>query len=263
MSKPHKDLPGGSQAWADEVDALMAENRQLREVVKRLCANAGIDYSNPSRGINSGDTPSVKNPVNQKLSSLADTDTYNVADGQYLAWNQKGQKWLPITPPAAGGGGGTVDISAVSYSQLTQGYGVVSSPTRYAYTAAGTVPNGSDPYYYVENWSTGTNYMASGDWNNGPVAMVECYHDNAGRPTVDIQCEDYIRNTWSALQVLSYGIRVQSALFKPPTTTTANRPTPDGLGVVGDPGCISYDLNLRIPIWWNGTAWTDALGTVV
>lgn len=259
--KTHKDLPGGSQAWAAEVDAMAAELQQLREIVKQLAANAGIDFSNPKRGVNIGDTPSIKSPVGQKLSSLADTDTYNVADGQVLAWGQQGQKWLPVTLPSAGG---TIDISDISYSGLTEGYGVVTDAGQFSYTAAGFVENEFGPdNYYTELWSTGTTYLASGNWDAGPgVALVELYHDGAG-PVIDLECEDYVDGNFTSLQILSYGIRIQSELFKPPTTTTANRPTPSGLGVVGDPGCQSYDLDLDIPIWWNGTAWTNALGTPV
>lgn len=263
MSKPHKDLPGGSQAWADEVDALMAENRQLREVVKRLCANAGIDYSNPSRGINSGDTPSVKNPVNQKLSSLADTDTYNVADGQYLAWNQKGQKWLPITPPAAGGGGGTVDISAVSYSGLSEGYGAVTSATEYAYTAAGIKDNPTGPdFYNTETWATTVQYIGAGNWDTGPVSLVELAADGFGRPYVQITAEDYADGTAGYLIVSAYSVRVSQVVFYTLRCTTANRPT-DLDASSQNRGAMVYDTTINKPIWWNGTAWTDALGTVV
>lgn len=254
----HKDLPSGSQSWAKEVDALMATVKRQEELIRRLCANAGLDYANPQRGINSGDTPSAKNPVGQKLSSLADTQIYDVADGQVLTWKQKDQRWLPVTPTT----GGTIDISAVSYSGLTEGYGVVTSPSAYAYTAAGVIANEFGPdYYNVETWSTGTTYYGAG--NGLGVALITLDVDGFGRPSVDLHCEDYGDGTSSSLEVFSYGIRVASDLFKPPTTLTANRPTPSGLGAVGDPGCQSYDLDLDIPIWWNGTQWTNALGTAV
>jgi hypothetical protein len=256
----HKDLPGGSQAWAGELDALMAEVKALREVVKRLAGNAGLDYSAPQRGVNAGNTPSIKSPVGQKLSSLADVATYNVAEGQVLSWSQQGQKWLPVTLPSVSG---TIDISAISYSQLPVGYGTVTDAENYAYTAAGVAEVSGGTYPTVETWSTESSYMGAGNWNVGPVSLIEMYHDGFGRPVIDLQCEDYADGTYTTLQILSYGIRVASDLFKPPTTTTANRPTPAGLGVVGDPGCQSYDLNLHIPIWWNGTQWTNALGTAV
>jgi hypothetical protein len=100
MPKSHKGLPADSQAWANDVDALLEENKHLKEVLRQLCANAGIDYSNPKRGVNTGDTPSVDSAVKQKLSSLADVQTYNIADKQVLTWSQSDQKWLPVTPAA-------------------------------------------------------------------------------------------------------------------------------------------------------------------
>ena len=84
----HKDLPAGSQAWANELDQALDTIKQLQEVVRRLTDNAGIDFSNPQRGLNSAsDAPSLNNPVGQKLSSLADVQTYNVADKQVLNWS--------------------------------------------------------------------------------------------------------------------------------------------------------------------------------
>lgn len=259
----HKDLPPGSQQWAKDVDALIEENKHLKAVLRRLCENAGIDFSNPQRGLNSGAAPSLTNPVGQKLSSLADTDTYNVADKQVLSWSQQGQKWLPVTLPSPTAGG-TVDISGVSYSGLTEGYGVVGSTTEWAYNAAQAMPNEFGPdFYTVENWTTGTQYIGAGDWRDVGMALITLDIDGFGRPSVDLYCEDYADGTWSSLEVFSYGVRVASDLFKPPTTATASRPTPSGLGVIGDPGCQSYDTDLKIPIWWNGTAWTNALGTAV
>lgn len=257
----HKDLPGGSQDWAAEVDMLMEEVKQLKEVVRRLTENAGLDMANPKRGINTGDTPSIKSPVGQKLSSLADTDTYNVLDKQVLTWSQQGQKWLPVTPTT----GGTVDISAVSYSQLTEGYGVVTDAGNYAYNAAGMVPNiyGGPDYYAIENWCTQTQYIGVGDWENSGMALITLDVDGFRRPFINLQCDDYADNTRSSVDVLSYGVRINSPLFKPPTTSTAGRPTPAGLGITNDPGCLSWDWDLGIPIWWNGTTWTNALGTPV
>lgn len=252
--KPHKDLPSGSQPWAQEVDALLAEVKVLREVVKRLAGNAGIDYSTPQRGLNAGNTPSIKSPVGQKLSSLADVATYNVADGQVLSWSQAGQKWLPVTPLS----GGAIDIPMKYTSGYPMiGYGQLDEATStWAYT--GTNTNGD-----LEQWATNTMYLASGNWADGPVALITLSNDGFGRPQVELYCEDYGDNTFSSLEVYSYGIRVSSPLFKPPTTSTANRPTPSGLGVTGDPGCQSYDYDLNIPIWWNGTQWTNALNTAV
>lgn len=93
--KPHKDLPPASQPWAAEVDSKLTKMGELETVLRRLAENAGIDFSNPKRGVNAGPTPSVKSPVGQKLSSLADVKTYDVLDGHVLTWDQREQKWLP------------------------------------------------------------------------------------------------------------------------------------------------------------------------
>lgn len=251
----HKDLPSGSQTWAKEVDDAMQEIKRLTEVVRRLTENAGIDFSQPKRGVSTGSTPSINNPVGQKLSSLADVQTYNVLHDQVLTWDQAAQRWQPQTPLAASG---TIDITGLTYSGLTEGYGQVADLENFSYTAGGAAGN-----QYLELWSTGTTYLASGNWDTGPVALVELYHDGFGRPGIDIKCEDYSDGSHSSVEVYSFGVRINSPLFKPPTTLTAERPTPSGLGVDGDPGCQSYDEDLGIPIWWNGTAWTDALGTPV
>lgn len=254
----HKDLPSGSQTWAKEVDAAMAKIKELEEVIRRLTENAGIDYSNPKRGMSTGSTPSINNPVGQKLSSLADVSTYNVLNNQVLTWDQAQQRWNPQTPLAVGG---SIDISEVTYSGLSEGYGVLTDVDNYAYTAGGMDQYGN---YNIENWATKTQYMGAGNWVSGPVALVLITRDGSNRPWVQLSAEDFADGSHSSFEVYSYGMRVNSALFKPPTTLTVDRPTPDGgLGITGDPGCQSYDLDLGIPIWWNGTAWTDALGTAV
>jgi hypothetical protein len=75
---------------------------ELEAIIRRLTENAGIDMANPKRGINTGDTPSIKRPVGQKVSSLADVSTYNVLDGQVLTWSQQKQMWIPTTLPTYG-----------------------------------------------------------------------------------------------------------------------------------------------------------------
>lgn len=261
--KPHKDLPGGSQDWAAEVDAMATELRQLREVVKRLSANAGLDYSNPSRGVNTGDTPSVLNPVGQKLSSLADVKTYNVADGQYLSWSQQGQQWLPATLPTPTAGG-TIDISAVSYAALTEGYGEIVDSTNYAYTAAGVV--GTDPFahQYVETWATGAAYYGMGDFSSGTGhwTLIEMDADGFGRPYIQLNANDDADGTFSNVVLSSYSFRVEQAAFVVHRCSTAARPTWLTTSSTHVGGSV-YDTTLNIPIWWNGTTWTNALGTAV
>jgi hypothetical protein len=252
----HKDLPGGSQAWADEVDALMAEVTALKAVVRRLSENAGLDFSNPGRGVNVGDTPSITNPVGQKLSSLADVQTYNVADGQYLGWSQKGQKWLPVTLPSTIG---TIDISTLSYTQLKAGYGTIDSPTKYAYTAAG---DGYSARSYAEIWSTDTTYVGAGNFNTGPVALIELWQDGFHRPGIIQSAQDYVAGSAGYATLGSYFYRLDGVYFVAGRFTTAARPT--GLDNTNESlGAMVYDTDLRIPIWWSGTTWTNALGTAV
>lgn len=49
-----------------------------------------------------------------------------------------------------------------------------------------------------------------------------------------------------------------NSLVVPPSGTTANRPTTQ-LQI----GQFYFDTTLGFPIWWNGTDWVDATGTVV
>jgi hypothetical protein len=241
----------------------MAEVKELKAVVKRLAGNAGLDFSNPQRGVNAGATPSVKNPVGQKLSSLADVSTYNVLDEQVLSWSQLGQKWLPVTLPTPTAGG-TIDISEVSYSGLAEGYGVVTSPTEYVYTAASVVPNEFGPdYYYTESWTTGTAYIGAGNWDDGPAyALIEMDVDGFGRPSVQLTADDYVDGTFATTTLSSFSYRIEEAYFVLHRCATAARPT--GLGTDDqERGACVYDTDLSIPIFWNGTAWTDALGTTV
>jgi len=260
MPRTRKDLPMGSQQWADEVDKGLAKIAELEAVIRRLAENAGLDMSNPSRGVNTGATPSIQNPVGQKLSSLADVQTYNVADKQYLGWDQKGQKWLPATLPNAGG---TVDISAVSYSGLTEGYGTVTDASNYAYTAAGVIDNPYGPDFpTIENWSTKTQYIGAGDYNTGPVALIQMGYDGFRRPFVEISAEDYADGTSAWVYVGSYLVTINGAYLVIHRCNTSNRPT--GLGISNDDrGAMVFDVDLNIPIWWNGTTWINALGTAV
>lgn len=252
----HKDLPSGSQSWAKDVDDLMEENKHLKEVVRRLCENAGLDYSNPKRGRNTGGAPSTNNPVGQKLSSLADTDTYNVADGQYLSWNQKGQKWLPVTLPEATSGE-AIDIP-MSYSSSVTGYGQIESPFGFfAYT--GTNPGGD-----AELWGSNGTYIGSGDYVTGTTqwTLIELSRDGFSRPFIQLNAYDDADTSWAYAILSSYKFRLQDCVFVAHRCTTANRPTWLG-NVEGEVGAMVYDSTLNIPIWWNGTAWTNALGTAV
>jgi len=255
--KSHKDLPPGSQQWAKEVDDMRSELTSLREVVRRLTENAGIDMSNPKRGVNPpADTPSIKSPVGQKLSSLADVGSYNVLEGQVLSWSQQGQKWLPATLPSAGG---TIDISAISYTGLAEGYGKIADPANYAYLAAGIKPDAYGNKRYIENWTTGTAYYGAGNWRNGPgVALIE--QVGGDYPFIRMSVEHYPTSLVSYAVLNANKFYLQNAFFQVTAYTTANRPVADGNN---DYGASIFDVTLGIPIWWNGTTWINALGTAV
>lgn len=245
MVNKHKDLPTGSQAWADELDQALDTIKKLEEVVKRLSANAGLDFSNPGRGINPGDTPSIQNPVGQKLSSLADVGTYNVADKQVLTWSQQGQKWMPVTPSA----GGSIDVSGISYSHQDRGYGVITEPNNYAYTAANSGRWGGQ----VEVWATDAVYIGQSgpDFNNAAIIQLTGGGYDPWVSMMASNCE---------LLVVNNNVSVDGGTFTIFRVTTATRPV---LLTGYNKGASVWDQDLGIPIWWNGTAWTNALGTAV
>jgi hypothetical protein len=60
--------------------------------------------------------------------------------------------------------------------------------------------------------------------------------------------------------VNSNKVFIQYSPFFLETYTTASRPD---MSSGFDYGGSVYDFDLKIPIWWNGTTWTDALGTAV
>lgn len=262
--KSHKDLPSGSQEWARQVDAFEARIAHLEEMVKRLSSNANIDYGKPERGVNAGSVPSVQNPVRQKLSSLADVGTYNVAEGQVLTWSQQDQKWIPATPEVSGGGeDGSIDVSALSYSYQERGYGEILDSEHYAYTAANVRP-GSD-FGAVEVWATHNVYIGTGNWELGPgVALIEMDIDGFGRPYVQLSADDYVDGSYGRIVIASYVFRIDTPLLVMPHCTTATRP--DWLHAhEDDKGSCVYDTTIKKPIWWDTTTetWRDALGTAV
>lgn len=99
MPASHRDLPPGSQQWANEMDALREEVAALQTLVKRLAMDARIDPSDPYKNINAdGDAPAAKSPVQTRLTALADVQAYNVADKQVLTWSQADQAFVPQSP---------------------------------------------------------------------------------------------------------------------------------------------------------------------
>ena len=89
----HKDLPSGSQTWAADVAGQLAKITELEGIVRRMVADFGLDYANPDRGLNTGNAPSVANPVMLKLPSLKDLDIRDAQDGDLLTFDGKRGVW--------------------------------------------------------------------------------------------------------------------------------------------------------------------------
>jgi hypothetical protein len=300
MPKPHKDLPGGSQAWAAEVDALIEENKQLREVVRQLAANAGIDFANPKRGINTGATPSVKNPVAQKLSSLEDTATYNVLDGQVLSWSQAGQKWLPVEQS-----GGMEWVLATEEEHL---WGDLDNDSDYYSTSVIGLrqahDEGSGDGYGLVGSSTSSAFLhAAQRWWGGPTkahgyVSAEPYYVKMGVEWIDDTGSTYGNDkgfeAWGQVSIDRESVYLKTPTGQP-STSNANAgmlerdgsislltnwfyvPQVNGVyssyyninypkrpvplvGSTPSAGGMVYDMTLKKPIFWDGTKWVDAMG---
>lgn len=257
MPNKHKDLPSGSQAWADELDAALATIKKLEEVVRRLSENAGIDYSNPKRGLNPvNEMPSTNNPVGQKLSSLADVQIYNVADKQVLNWSNKDQKWLPVTLPTPTAGG-TVDISGVSYSGLAEGYGTVDQPNGdWAYTATGLIGGVGFADGFTEIWASDYVYIGAGDYraDYGFLGFIEVNNGN-----VVLNAQNFNTGVESRISISPDAVDIQSGYVILPRVATADRPAAS----YSKRGACLFDTDLGIPIICNGSSWTNFTGTAV
>lgn len=288
--KPHKDLPSGSQPWANEVDQLLSEVKELREVVRRLTENAGIDFANPKRGVNAGAMPSAKNPVGQKLSSLSDVQTYNVLDKQVLAWSQQGQKWLPVTTsaafpvpepiagfPDATGYGYLPAVTDGPYSVLAQngafdGDGVFNLVTR---DSAGRINSVRSGYYYgLELESTDAVAVRAGertglhsraDYSQYQIAL-KAFEDGAEETygSVEVGKNNVEMTAFSPDYQVVIGVNgvcayVRAPYLILPSCTSATRPT--NLDVAA----TVYDDTLKKIICYDYAAsvWRDALGTAV
>lgn len=248
----HKDLPTGSQAWARKVDALMEENAHLKEVVRRLCENAGLDYSNPKRGLSSGGAPSTNNPVGQKLSSLADVEIYNVADEQVLTWSQQGQRWMPATL-TSGGAPFAPDPSTTSRSTKPLGYTM-------AYGVGEDETSTSEGPYGWWGWTE------EGDLDAATRSKSLAYKCGIYTTTQDGTITIY-GGTADDLVRARINVRgdanvvdIRAASMGIPVCTTATRPTSWTTGVTR----MVWDRDLGKPIYrYQNQAWRDAAGTAV
>jgi hypothetical protein len=273
------------------MDDAVKELKRLQGVVARLAQNAGIDQSNPQRGINAGATPSVKNPVDQKLSSLADVQIYNVADKQVLTWSQQGQKWLPVTPLPGGAFAVRPEISGFS-DALGYGFAEANPGDPFAIYMFGSTslnPNGAgyfriggsegsaetDGHVYIGNYTEG--HFADG--HAGRLAIEATEQMVTATPAYEVGCElagdarstylqmdvsyagmtAYGTGAYSEVVVRADGVSIKGAYLTVPVCTTADRPTaPRNSSHV-------YDDTLKKPIWYDfdGAVWRDAAGTVV
>lgn len=244
----HKDLPAGSQAWAREVDKHLAEVAALKEVIKRLAENAGLDMSNPRRGVSSTATPSVKNPVGQKVSSLADVDTFNVLDGQVLGWSQQGQKWLPVNVS----GDSQIDISDVSFSHQELAHAEIVDEENFAWVGAHTGDQGGQ----VELWGSDQVYIGSGYGNFASYALITLGEGNFG-PIISLKIDS--PDGMCEMLVSTDDVAVTNGTFTLHDVATDSRPYIIPGNRVG--ACV-FDTDLGAPIWWNGVDWVDGSGAL-
>ena len=94
MGQNNMGLPGGANDWAREVTKALETLAQLQEMARRICSDFGLDIANPARGLYTGATPSVENPVQLKLPSLQDLDIRDAQDGDLLTFDGKRGVWV-------------------------------------------------------------------------------------------------------------------------------------------------------------------------
>jgi hypothetical protein len=87
-------LPPGALEIARQLEEGMAKLREIEAIARRMCADFGLDFSDPSRGLNTGNTPSIQNPVQLKLPSLQDLDIRDAQDGDLLTFDGTRGKWV-------------------------------------------------------------------------------------------------------------------------------------------------------------------------
>jgi hypothetical protein len=121
MSAPHRDLPPGSQRWAEDVDrAIYDRLAKLEDLVRRLASDARVDPSNPNAGITDQNMPpSAQSAQQARITQFADVKAYNVLDGQALTWSQAEQAFIPQNA----GDGFVPDPSTYQYSDFGFGSG--------------------------------------------------------------------------------------------------------------------------------------------
>ena len=243
MSAPHRDLPAGSQRWADEMDAKTDKIAWLESVVRRLAQNAGVDPSNPDGLVNpQSGAPSSTSPVVQKLSSLDDVSSYNVADQQVLTWSHANQSWTPQTLPTDGDfqpDGSVCGFSPASQSTEAHGTGALetmSSANPYAWwgwTSAGHLDAESNDRTYL---------------NRMEFAGENIY---IGASTVSNEDAVFVRLDTAALQV-----QMNAASIGIPMCLTSTRPTTFNTSFAA----IVYDSTTKQVLVNDGSGWNPVGG---
>lgn len=87
-------LPPGALEMARHLEEGMAKLKEIEAIARRICADFGLNFSDPSRGLEARVTPSVQNPVQLKLPSLQDLDIRDAQDGDLLTFDGARGKWV-------------------------------------------------------------------------------------------------------------------------------------------------------------------------
>ena len=285
----HRDLPPGSQRWAsDYVDALEDRIASLEALVARMAQDLRIDPRDPSKNINpQSDSPTVTSPVQAKLSGLGDVSTFNVADKQVLTWNHQKQTWeaRDVPVPTATPGSDFVpdksdyiyDFSGTYYgwSPLAHGHAPDASTGAYAFVA---YDEGGEMMLTAHHGTSYSNlYLGTPGSSSSPTSAGsskdrltywESYSNDSGDNYYD-SIQMIGGNVEFSGDVL-VGISKAPRGFVLPLTSAANRPSATVMqsyirlgSITGTTGACMYDTGLKKPIFWNGSAWTDANGTAV
>lgn len=269
MSAPHRDLPPGSQRWAEQVDALMDEVASLRALVNRLATDARVDPSNPTAGITDANTPpSAQSSQQTRISQFADVNTYNVANGQVLTWSQADQAWvakdLPVDDDTGGGGtGGSVgtftplpETPFSLYGTDPQGVGHnVDSSGHYAFTAS----SDRDAMMAVNDPSFGDANVYLG--GAGVTLQSDAPQDGP-------DWTEYSKIVVAKDQVLIRSIPSNGPSNEGGIVSISCRwfciPVNGNLyAATGQRGAMTLDPATNKPLWSDGTNWRDATGTIV
>ena len=285
MPATHRDLPPGSQKWADELDKAMLRIQELEALVLRMAQDLRIDPRDPSKNMNpQSDSPTVTSPVQAKLSGLGDVNTYNVADKQVLTWNHQQQAWQAKDLPVPTGSDFTPDKSTYIYDFSGEYYG-------WHPLAHGVAPDATTGNYALVAYDEGGEMMLTTHQGTSYSNFYLGTPGTSSSPTSAGSSKDRLTywesysndsgdNYYDSIQMIGGNVEFSGGLlvgvanaprgFVLPLTTTAGRPTAAQMAeyihlgsITGTLGACLYDTDLKKPIFWNGSQFTDALGNAV